>query len=169
MGIISKILSSDYVKEIEKFFFVIDLLVCSIWGLFMFSTWGFHLRALMVPLLMVVMRLWVSFLVYKRIGYGLYSAIGFAVVFLLYENRDFVFALPIIKMVDYACMIFGCAVPKLFYAGYYYTPDKETGHLIAFLGYAWIAGYPILFGLYSLLKIKVFRFSLMPEWKAIIN
>ena len=84
MGIASKILSSDYVKGIEKFFFVIDLLVCSIWGLFMFSTWGFHLRALMVPLLMVVMRLWVSFLVYKRIGYGLYAAIGFAVVFLLY-------------------------------------------------------------------------------------
>ncbi len=169
MGIASKILSSDYTKGIEKFFFVIDLLVCSIWGLFMFSTWGFHLRALMVPLLMVVMRLWVSFLVYKRIGYGLYSAIGFAVVFLLYENRDFVFALPIIKMVDYACMIFGGVAPKLFYAGYYYTPDKETGHLIASLGYAWLAGYPVFFGLYSLLKIKVFRFRLMPEWKAIIK
>ena len=63
-------------KDIEKFFFIIDLLICSIWGLFMFSEWSFSLRAVMVPVLLVLMRLTLSFLVYKRVSYGLFSAIS---------------------------------------------------------------------------------------------
>ena len=59
---------AEMIKGSEKCLFVLDLLLCSIWGLFMFSTWGFSIRALMVPLLLVVMRIWLSFLVYKRIG-----------------------------------------------------------------------------------------------------
>lgn len=150
--------NSKLIIGTEKCLFVLDLLLCSIWGLFMFSTWGGHLRALTVPLLLVAMRLWVSFLVYKHIGYGLYSSIGVAVILLLYENRDYVIALPIIKMVDYAYMIFCGTAPKMFYACYYYTPEKDTCHLIAYLGYTWLVVYPVLFGLYSLLKIRTFRF-----------
>ena len=75
--------------------------------------------------------------------------------------------LPIVKMVDYVCMIIGGAAPRLFLADYYYTPEKETGQLIANIGYAWLAGYPILFGLYSLLKIRNFKFRLVPGWKTV--
>ena len=108
-------MKSNLVKSrMAKCLFVLDLLLCSIWGLFMFSTWGFSIRALMVPMLLVVMRIWLSFLVYKRIVWGLYSAIAFAVLLLFYEHRDFVIALPIVRMVDYTCMIFGGAAPKLF-------------------------------------------------------
>ena len=160
---------TELIKGTEKCLFVLDLLLCSIWGLFMFSTWGFSIRALTVPLLLVVMRIWLSFLVYKRIVWGLYSAIAFAVLLLFYEHRDFVIALPIVRMVDYTCMIFGGAAPKLFYAGYYYTPDKETGQLVANLGYAWLVGYPIVVGLFSLLKLKAVKFSKMPGWKTVIK
>ena len=156
-------------KGTEKCLFVLDLLLCRIWGLFMFSTWGFSIRALTVPLLLVVMRIWLSFLVYKRIGWGLYSAIAFAVLLLFYEHRDFVIALPIVRMVDYTCMIWGGAVPKMFYAGYYYTSDKETGQLVANLGYAWLVGYPIVVGLFSLLKLKAVKFRVMPGWKTVIK
>lgn len=156
-------------KGTEKCLFVLDLLLCSIWGLFMFSTWGYSIRALTVPLLLVVMRIWLSFLVYKRIGWGLYSAIAFAVLLMFYEHRDFVIALPIVRMVDYACMIFGGAVLKLFYAGYYYTPDKENGQLVANLGYSWLVGYPIVVGLFSLLKLKAVKFRMMPGWKTVIK
>ena len=142
------------IKGLEKFLLIIDLLLCSIWGLFMFSTWGFSIRALIVPLLLVIIRFEVSFLVYKRVGHGLYAAIAFAVLLLFYEHRDFVIGLPIVRMVDYFCMIFGGAAPKLFYTDYYYTSEKDTGQLIANLGYVWLAGYPILFGLYSLFKIS---------------
>ena len=135
----------------------------------MFSTWAFYVGALLVPVLLIVVRLWVSFMVYKRVGYGLYTAICFAVLLIGYEHRDFVFGLPIIRMVDYACMIIGGAAPKLFYTNYYYTSSKETGQLIANIGYAWLAGYPILFGLYSLLKIKAFKFRLMPCWNSVIT
>lgn len=147
--------------------FAFDLLICSIWGLFMFSTWAFDVRALMVPMLLVMARLWTAFMVYKRVGYGLYSAIAFAVLLMGYEHRDFVFGIPIIRMADYACMIIGGAAPKLFLANYYYTPEKETGQLIANIGYLWLAGYPILFGLYSLLKIRAFKFRLTPGWKSV--
>ena len=160
---------AEMIKGTEKCLFVLDLLLCSIWGLFMFSTWGFSIRALTVPLLLVVMRIWLSFLVYKRIGWGVYSAIAFAVLLMFYEHRDFVIALPIVRMVDYTCMIFGGAAPKLFYAGYYYTPDKETGQLIANLGYAWLVGYPIVIGLFSLLKLEVVKFRVMPGWKTVIK
>ncbi len=156
-------------KDIEKFFFIIDLLVCSIWGLFMFSEWSFSLRAVMVPVLLVLMRLTLSFLVYKRVSYGLFSAICFAIVLLLYEHRSFVLALPIIKMVDFPILIFGGVELDSFASGYYYTPDKEIGTLIANIGFAWLAGYPILFGLYSLLKIKTLKFRLMPGWKTVIK
>ena len=156
-------------KGLEKSLFIVDLLLCSIWGLFMYSTWGFSIRALMVPLLLVIIRLEVSFLVYKRVGYGLYSAIAFAVLLLFYEHRDFVVGIPIVRMVDYVCMIFGGTAPKLFYTDYYYSSEKDTGQLIANLGYVWLAGYPILFGLYSLLKIRTFKFRIMPGWKFIIN
>lgn len=161
--------STGLIKGAEKCLFVLDLLLCSIWGLFMFSTWGFSIRALTVPLLLVVMRIWLLFLVYKRIGWGLYSAIAFAVLLMYYEHRDFVIALPIVRMVDYACMIFCGASPKLFYAGYYYTSDKETGQLIANIGYAWLVGYPIVVGLFSLLKLKAFKFRMMPGWKTVIK
>ena len=156
-------------KDIEKFFFIIDLLICSIWGLFMFSEWSFSLRAVMVPVLLVLMRLTLSFLVYKRVGYGLFSAICFAIVLLLYEHRSFVLTLPIIKMVDFPILIFGGAELDSFASGYYYTSDKEIGTLIANIGFAWLAGYPILFGLYSLLKIKTLKFRLMPGWKTVIK
>ena len=156
-------------KDIEKFFFIIDLLICSIWGLFMFSEWSFSLRAVMVPVLLVLMRLTLSFLVYKRVGYVLFSAICFAIVLLLYEHRSFVLTLPIIKMVDFPILIFGGAELDSFAFGYYYTPDKEIGTLIANIGFAWLAGYPILFGLYSLLKIKTLKFRLMPGWKTVIK
>ena len=156
-------------KDIEKFFFIIDLLICSIWGLFMFSEWSFSLRAVMVPVLLVLMRLTLSFLVYKRVSYGLFSAICFAIVLLLYEHRSFVLTLPIIKMVDFPILIFGGAELDSFAFGYYYTPDKEIGTLIANIGFAWLAGYPILFGLYSLLKIKTLKFRLMPGWKTVIK
>ena len=158
---------SNYVKGVEKVLFIIDLLLCSIWGLFMYSTWGFSIRAVMVPLLLVMMRIGVSFLVYKRVGYGLYSAI--AVLLLFYEHRDFVVGLPIVRMVDHACMILGGAAPKLFYTAYYYTPDKETGQLIANIGYVWLAGYPIAYGLCSLTKIRSFRFRVLSGWKAILK
>lgn len=161
--------STELLKGTNKCLLVLDLLLCSIWGLFMFSTWGFSIRALMVPLLLVVMRIWLSFFVYKRIGWGLYSAIAFAVLLLFYEHRDFVIALPIVRMVDYTCMIFGGAVPKLFYAGYYYTPDKETGQLVANLGYVWLVGYPVVVGLFSLLKLKAVKFRMMPCWKTVIK
>lgn len=161
--------STELLKGTNKCLLVLDLLLCSIWGLFMFSTWGFSIRALMVPLLLVVMRIWLSFFVYKRIGWGLYSAIAFAVLLLFYEHRDFVIALPIVRMVDYTCMIFGGAVPKLFYAGYYYTPDKETGQLVANLGYVWLVGYPIVVGLFSLLKLKAVKFRMMSCWKTVIK
>ena len=141
---------NKFKESTEKTLFVIDLLLCSIWGLFMYSTWGFSIKALIVPLLLVITRLEVSFLVYKRVGYGLFSAIAFAVMLLFYEHRDFIVGLPIIRMVDYFCMIVGGAAPKLFYTGYYYTSEKEMGQMIANLGYVWLAGYPILFGLYSL-------------------
>lgn len=160
---------SELIKRAEKSLFVFDLLLCSIWGLFMFSTWGFSIRALIVPLLLVVMRIYLSFIVYKRVGSGLYSAIAFAVLLMFYEHRDFVVALPILRMVDYACMIFGGAAPKLFYAGYYYSSDKETGLLIANLGYAWLVGYPITVGLLSLLKLKAVRFRMMSGWKTVIK
>ena len=156
-------------KRAEESFFVLDLLLCSIWGLFMYTTWGFSIRALMVPLLLVIIRLEVSFLVYKRVGYGLYSAIAFAVLLLFYEHRDFVVGIPIVRMVDYVCMIFGGATSKLFYTDYYYSSEKDTGQLIANLGYVWLAGYPILFGLYSLLKIRTIKFRIMPGWKFIIK
>ena len=164
-----KLLACDLAKRIEKFFFIVDLLICSIWGLFMFSTWAFDVRVVMIPVLMVMVRLWVSFMVYKRVGYGLYVAIGFAVLLLGYELRNYMFGIPIVRMTDYACMIVGGAAPKLFFAGYYYTPEKETGHLIANIGYAWLAGYPILFGLYSLLKIKAFKFRQMPCWESVVK
>ena len=108
----------------------------------------------MVPVLLVLMRLLLSFLVYKRVGYGLFSAICFAIVLLLYEHRSFVLALPIIKMADFPILILGGAELDSFASAYYYTSDKEAGTLIANIGFAWLAGYPILFGLYSLLKIK---------------
>lgn len=157
------------IKGLEKSLFIIDLLLCSIWGLFMFSTWGFSIRALIVPLLLVIIRFEVSFLVYKRVGHGLYSAIAFAVLLLFYEHRDFVVGLPIVRMVDYVCMIFGDTAPKLFYTDYYYSSEKDTGQLIANLGYVWLAGYPILFGLYSLLKIRTIKFRFIPGWKFIIK
>lgn len=157
------------IKGLEKSLIIIDLLLCSIWGLFMFSTWGFSIRALIVPLLLVIIRFEVSFLVYKRVGHGLYSAIAFAVLLLFYEHRDFVVGLPIVRMVDYVCMIFGDTAPKLFYTDYYYSSEKDTGQLIANLGYVWLAGYPILFGLYSLLKIRTIKFRFIPGWKFIIK
>ena len=157
------------IKGLEKSLLIIDLLLCSIWGLFMFSTWGFSIRALIVPLLLVIIRFEVSFLVYKRVGHGLYAAIAFAVLLLFYEHRDFVIGLPIVRMVDYVCMIFGGAAPKLFYTDYYYTSEKDTGQLIANLGFVWLAGYPILFGLYSLLKIRTIKFRFMSGWKFIIK
>lgn len=157
------------IKGLEKSLLIIDLLLCSIWGLFMFSTWGFSIRALIVPLLLVIIRFEVSFLVYKRVGHGLYAAIAFAVLLLFYEHRDFVIGLPIVRMVDYVCMIFGGAAPKLFYTDYYYTSEKDTGQLIANLGYVWLAGYPILFGLYSLFKIRTIKFRFIPGWKFIIK
>ena len=64
-----------------------------------------------------------------RVGYGLYVAIGFAILLIGYEHRDYVFGIPIVKMVDYACMIIGGAAPKQFLADYYYTPEKETGKI----------------------------------------
>lgn len=169
MGTISKIISSDYSKGVEKFFFVIDLLICSIWGLFMFSQWSFSLRAVMFPVLLISMRLLLSFLVYKRIGYGLFSAVCFAAILLFYEDRNFVLTLPIIKMVDFPSLIFGGVELDSFAAEYYYTPDKEAGNHIANLGFAWLAGYPILFGLYALLKIKSFKPRMIPGWKAVIK
>ena len=119
-------LSNDYVKGVEKIFFIIDLLICSIWGLFMFSQWSFSIRAVIVPMLFVLMRIVLSFLVYKRVGYGLFSALCFAVILLLYENRDFVLSLPIIKMVDFPSLIFGGSELDSYAAEYYYTPNKET-------------------------------------------
>lgn len=160
---------NKFKESTEKTLFVIDLLLCSIWGLFMYSTWGFSIKALIVPLLLVITRLEVSFLVYKRVGYGLFSAIAFAVMLLFYEHRDFIVGLPIIRMVDYFCMIVGGAAPKLFYTGYYYTSEKEMGQMIANLGYVWLAGYPILFGLYSLHKIRTINFRLIFGWKFIIK
>ena len=157
------------IKGVEKSLFILDLLLCSIWGLFMFSTWAFYVKALLVPVLLVIVRLWVSFTVYKRVGYGLYTAICLAVLLIGYEHRNFVFGLPIIRMVDYACMIIGGAAPKLFYTDYYYTSNKDTGQLIANIGFAWLAGYPILFGLYSLLKIRSIKFKLMPGWKTVVK
>ena len=165
----SKLLAMGCARGIEKFFFIIDLLICSVWGLFMFSEWSFSLRAVMVPVLFVLMRIVLSFLVYKRVGYGLFSALCFAVLLLFYEHRDFVLALPIIKMVDFPSLIFGCSELDSFFAEYYYTPDKEAGSLIADLGFAWLAGYPILFGMYALLKIKTFKLRMMPGWKAVIK
>lgn len=156
-------------KDIEKFLFIIDLLICSIWGLFLFSEWSFSLRVLMVPVLLVLMRLTLSFLVYKRVGYGLFSAICFAIVLLLYEHRRFVLALPIIKMADLPILILGGAELDSFASAYYYTSDKEVGNLIVNIGFAWLAGYPILFGLYSLLKIKTLKFKMMPGWKTVIK
>ena len=156
-------------KDIEKFFFIIDLLICSLWGLFMFSEWSFSLRAVMVPVLLVLIRLVFSFLVYKRVGYGLFSAICFAIVLLLYEHRSFVLALPIIKMADFPILILGGAELDSFASAYYYTSGKEVGTLIANIGFAWLAGYPILFGLYSLLKIKTLKFRMMPGWKTVIK
>ncbi len=160
---------SKLIRGTEKILFILDLLLCSIWGLFMFSEWSFSLRAVMVPVLFVLMRIVLSFLVYKRVGYGLFSALCFAVLLLFYEHRDFVLALPIIKMVDFPSLIFGEAELDSFFAEYYYTPDKEVGSLIANLGFAWLAGYPILFGLYALLKIKTFKFRMMPGWKVVIK
>ena len=160
---------NKFKESTEKTLFVIDLLLCSIWGLFMYSTWGFSIKALIVPLLLVITRLEVSFLVYKRVGYGLFSAIAFAVMLLFYEHRDFIVGLPIVRMVDYFCMIVGGAAPKLFYTGYYYTSEKEMGQMIANLGYVWLAGYPILFGLYSLHKIRTINFRLIFGWKFIIK
>ena len=154
MNKISLMLSNDYVRGMEKSFFIIDFLICSLWGLFMFSEWSFSLRAVMVPVLLVLIRLVFSFLVYKRVGYGLFSAICFAIVLLLYEHRSFVLALPIIKMTDFPILILGGAELDSFASAYYYTSNKEVGTLIANIGFAWLAGYPILFGLYSLLKIK---------------
>ena len=160
---------SKFIRGTEKFFFILDLLLCNIWGLFMFSQWSFSLRAVMVPVLFVLMRIVLSFLVYKRVGYGLFSALCFAVLLLFYEHRDFVLSLPIIKMVDFPSLIFGEAELDSFFAEYYYTPDKEAGALIANIGFAWLAGYPILFDLYALLKIKAFKFRMMPSWKAVIK
>jgi len=157
----------ELIQRAEKSLLMLDLLLCSIWGLFMFSSWSFDVRALLVPVLLVIVRLWASFMVYKRIGYGLYVAIGFAVLLIGYEHRDYVFGIPIVKMVDYACMIIGGAAPRLFLADYYYTPEKETGQLIANIVYAWLAGYPILYGLYSLLKIRTFKFELVPSRKTV--
>ena len=157
------------IKGMEKSLFIIDILLCSIWGLFMFSTWAFYVGALLVPVLLIVVRLWVSFMIYKRVGYGLYTATCFAVLLIGYEHRDIVFGIPIIRMVDYACMVIGGAAPRLFLADYYYTPDKEMGQMIANIGYMWLAGYPILFGLYSLLKIRSIKFRLMPGWKTIVK
>jgi hypothetical protein len=119
-------MTMDCARGIEKFFFIIDLLICSIWGLFMFSEWSFSLRAVMVPVLFVLMRIVLSFLVYKRVGYGLFSALCFAVLLLFYEHRDFVLALPIIKIVDFPSLIFGCSELDSFFAEYYYTPDREA-------------------------------------------
>lgn len=169
MNKISLMLSNDYVRGIEKSFFIIDLLICSLWGLFMFSEWSFSLRAVMVPVLLVLIRLVFSFLVYKRVGYGLFSAICFAIVLLLYEHRSFVLALPIIKMTDFPILILGGAELDSFASAYYYTSNKEVGTLIANIGFAWLAGYPILFGLYSLLKIKTLKFRMMPGWKTVIK
>ncbi len=160
---------SKFIRGTEKFFFILDLLLCNIWGLFMFSQWSFSIRAVMVPVAFVLMRLLLSFLVYKRIGYGLFSAVCFAVILLLYENRDFVLSLPIIKMVDFPGLIFGSAELDSFSAEYYYTPNKESGNLIANLGFAWLAGYPILFGLYALMKARSFKFRMMPGWKVVIK
>ena len=157
----------ELIQRAEKSLLMLDLLLCSIWGLFMFSSWSFDVRALLVPVLLVIVRLWASFMVYKRIGYGLYVAIGFAILLIGYEHRDYVFGIPIVKMVDYACMIIGGAAPRLFLADYYYTPEKETGQLIANIVYAWLAGYPILYGLYSLLKIRTFKFELVPSRKTV--
>lgn len=165
----SKLLAMGCACGIEKFLFIADLLICSIWGLFMFSEWSFSLRAVMVPVLFVLMRIVLSFLVYKRVGYGLFSTLCFAVLLLFYEHRDFVLALPIIKMVDFSSLVFGEAELDSFFAEYYYTQDKEVGSIIANLGFAWLAGYPILFGLYALLKIKTFKFRMMPGWKAVIK
>ena len=162
-------LRNDLIYGAEKCLFVFDLLICSIWGLFMFSSWAFDVRVVMIPVLMVIVRLWVSFMVYKRAGYGLYVAIGFAVLLIGYENRDYMFGIPIVKMVDYAYMIVGGAAPKLFFADYYYTPEKDTGQLIANIGYAWLAGYPILFGLYSLLRIRTFKLKLVSDWKTVVK
>ena len=162
-------LESKYIKGLEKSLFIFDLLLCSVWGLFMFSEWSFSLRAVMVPVLLVLMRLILSFLVYKRVGYGLFSAICFAIVLLFYEHRSFVLALPIIKMVDFPSLIFGSSELDSFFAEYYYTPNKEIGTLIADIGFAWLVGYPILFGLYALLKIESFKFRMMPGWKAVIK
>jgi len=158
---------TELIQGVEKSLLMLDLLLCSIWGLFMFSSWSFDVRALLVPVLLVIVRLWASFMVYKRIGYGLYVAIGFAILLIGYEHRDYVFGIPIVKMVDYACMIIGGAAPRLFLADYYYTPEKETGQLIANIVYAWLAGYPILYGLYSLLKIRTFKFELVPSRKTV--
>ncbi len=160
---------TELIQGVEKSLLMLDLLLCSIWGLFMFSSWSFDVRALLVPVLLVIVRLWASFMVYKRIGYGLYVAIGFAILLIGYEHRDYVFGIPIVKMVDYACMIFGGATPRLFLADYYYTPEKEMGQMIANIGYAWLAGYPILFGLYSLLKIRTFKFKLVSGWKTVVK
>ena len=80
---------NKFTRGLEKSFFIIDLLICSIWGLFMFSTWAFYVKALLVPVLLILVRLWVSFMVYKRVGYGLYTAICFAVLLIGYEHRDF--------------------------------------------------------------------------------
>lgn len=156
-------------KNAEKFLFVIDLLLCSIWGLFMFSSWSSDVRALLVPILLVAVRLWTSFMVYKRTSYGLYVAICFAVLLIGYEHRDYIFGTTIVRMVDYACMIIGGATPRLFFTDYYYTSEKETGQLIANIGYAWLAGYPILFSLYSLLKIWPFKLKLLPGWKTVVK
>ncbi len=106
MNKIRLMLSNGYVRGMEKFLFIIDLLSCSIWGLFMFSEWSFSFRAVMVPVLFVLMRIVLSFLVYKRVGYGLFSALCFAVLLLFYEHRDFVLALPIIKIVDFPSRVF---------------------------------------------------------------
>ena len=162
-------LRNDLIYGAEKCLFVFDLLICSIWGLFMFSSWASDVRAVMIPVLVVIVRLFVSFMVYKRAGYGLYVAIGFAVLLIGYEHRDYIFGIPIVRMVDYACMIIGGAAPRLFLADYYYTPEKDTGQLIANIGYAWLAGYPILFSLYSLLKIKTFKFRMVPGWRSVIK
>ena len=72
-------------------------------------------------------------------------------------------------MVDFSSLVFGEAELDSFFAEYYYTPDKEVGSIIANLGFAWLAGYPILFGLYSLLKIKTLKFRMMPGWKTVIK
>ena len=71
---------TELIQGVEKSLLMLDLLLCSIWGLFMFSSWSFDVRALMIPVLLIIVRLWVSFMVYKRMGYGLYVAIGFAIL-----------------------------------------------------------------------------------------